>query len=225
MLAALVPFDALTAVVITANVLGGAMALPQVAKLIRTRQVDGVSATWAGVSATVNSWWAVYGFGIGDLGIVPVSIVSVIAYLAIAAALVRFRRTSVGAVLTPMLLGAGAVAVIPAIALVASGWTAAGVTLGTLYGVQLAPAVIAVYRSSDVRGVAAATWALAWVEAALWGVYGFARADLGLLTLAVTGGAMSSLVLLRLFARRPLRTTGNDTVADDRVGELALSPA
>jgi hypothetical protein len=46
---------------------------------------------------------------------------------------------------------------------------------------------------------------IAFVEATLWGVYGFARADAGLVTLAATGLAMSTLVLVRLLLRRPRR--------------------
>ena len=81
-------FSILTLVVVAANVLGGAMAFPQAAKLLQSRRVDGVSPSWAAISATVNAWWSAYGLGVGDVGIVPVSVVSVMAYLAIAVALV-----------------------------------------------------------------------------------------------------------------------------------------
>ncbi len=50
-----------------------------------------------------------------------------------------------------------------------------------------------------------ATWAIAFAEAVLWGVYGTARADVGLVTLAATGVLMSTLVLVRLVLRRPRR--------------------
>lgn len=195
----------LTVVVVAANVLGGAMALPQAAKLARSRRVDGVSAAWAGISAAVNAWWVAYGFGIGDLGIVPVSAVSVIAYVAIAVCLVRFGPDRALRTTTVAVLSGTGIAAIPLAVLLAEGWGAAGVVLGTLYGVQLSPAVVAVYRAPDVSGVSAATWSLAFLEAAAWGVYGFARLDPGLLTLAATGLAMSALVLLRLYVRRPRR--------------------
>lgn len=193
----------LTTVVIAANVLGGAMALPQAIKLVRSRRVDGVSALWAGISATVNAWWAVYGLGIGDISIVPVSIVSVMAYLAIAVALVRFG--SAPSLRSASIVAGSAVLIsaVPALALVIGGWATAGIVLGALYGVQLSPAVVAVYRAPDVSGVSAATWAIAFAEAVLWGVYGIARLDIGLITLAATGLAMSTLVLARLVLRRP----------------------
>lgn len=199
--------SSLTVVVIAANVLGGAMALPQALKLVRSRRVNGVSAVWAGVSATVNAWWAGYGLGMGDVSIVPVSVVSVMAYLAIAAALVRFGPPTRWRTIAGMVASSAAVGLVPAAALALGGWATAGVVLGALYGVQLSPAVVAVYRAPDVSGVATATWGIAFAEAGLWGVYGTARLDVGLLTLAATGLLMSALVLARLFLRRPRRRT------------------
>ena len=198
----------LTVVVVAANVLGGAMALPQALKLVRSRRVDGVSPVWAGISAAVNGWWVAYGLGAGDLGIVPVSVVSVTAYLAIAAYLVRFGPAPAARTTAVVAASALAVAAIPLLPLAIGGWAAGGVALGALYGVQLSPAVVAVHRAPDVSGVSATTWALAFLEAALWGVYGFARLDVGLLSLAATGIAMSALVLVRLFVRRPRRHPG-----------------
>lgn len=200
------PSYLLPLVVIVANVLGAAMALPQAAKLHQRQRVDGVSPSWAAISATVNGWWAVYGIGVGDLGIVPVSVVSVMAYLAIAISLVRFGRGSAWRTSGAMVATAVAIGVVPAIAVATAGWTTAGVVLGLLYGIQLSPAVVTVYRAADVSGVSAATWLLAFFEAILWGVYGLARVDAGLLSLALAGVAMSGLVLARLFVRRPRRT-------------------
>ncbi len=184
-------------VVALATVLGGATALPQACRLVLTRQVAGVSSTWAGISVAVNSWWIAYGIGIADRAIVPVAVVSVFAYFAIAASLIRFsidRRSTVVA------MGVGTFgALLPLPALALGGWPAAGIALGAIYGIQLSPAVIEVYRSHDVAGVAAATWVLTWTEALLWGVYGFPRRDLGLLALAATGMLLSSAVLVRLF--------------------------
>lgn len=211
----------LTAVVIAANVLGGAMAIPQARKLLRSRRVEGVSPVWAAVSVTVNAAWVPYGIAVGDLGIVPVSVVSVVAYLAIAIGICRFGSATPLRVIMPMIASSVAVLAVPALVLVARGWAAAGVALGLLYGVQLAPAVVAVYRNADVSGVSAATWVIAFVEAALWGVYGLGRLDAGLVSLAASGMIMASLVLARLVVRRPRRSR----VGDAAYGGLGLSPA
>lgn len=211
--------NALTLVVIAANVLGAAMALPQAAKLLESRRVEGISPIWAAVSATVNAWWAAYGIGVGDLGIVPVSAVSVMAYLAIVVGLFRFGTTPALPLAIRLSIGSAAVAVVPVAAYLLGGWPTAGIALGALYGVQLSPAVVAVYRAADVSGVSAATWAIALAEALLWGVYGFARLDAGLLTLAATGTVMSVLVLARLFVRRPRHDRA------DEFAPLGFSPA
>lgn len=194
-----------TLVVVAANVLGAAMAAPQVHKLVRTRQVAGVSITWATSSATVNTWWGVYGIGTHDLGIVPVSVVSVLCYLTITLFVVRHGPVRGRALALPAAPVAATLALLPAAALWLDGWAAAGVTLGLLYGIQLLPAVVGVYRAVDVSGVSVATWLLAVAEAILWGVYGWWNLDAGLLALAATGTTMSLLVLARLFLRRPRR--------------------
>lgn len=212
-------FDLLTWAVIAANVLGAAMAVPQAGKLLRSRHVAGVSPGWAGMSAAVNAWWGVYGIGVREWSIVPVSFVAVMAYLVIAVAVVRFGTTAPRAVLVPMAARVVAVGVVPVVALVVGGWVTAGIALGALYGVQLCPAVVEVYRAADVSGVSVATWAMALAEALLWGVYGIARLDIGLMTLAATGTIMSSVVLARLFVRRPRR--GPSTVYSGL--DLALS--
>lgn len=207
--------DTLTWTVIAANILGAAMAVPQAVKLLRSRHAAGVSPGWAGMSATVNAWWGAYGLGVGEWSIVPVSFVSVMSYLVIAVAIVRYRAGSATSVLLPLGASTVLIGLVPVAALALGGWATAGVTLGALYGVQLSPAVVEVYRSVDVSGVSVATWAMALVEALLWGVYGIARLDAGLLALAITGTIMSSVVLVRLAMRRPRRDRRDDYVGID----------
>lgn len=207
-------------VVVSANVLGAAMAVPQARRLLRERSAAGVSVVWAGASVTVNAWWIPYGVGVGDLGIVPVSAVSVMSYLVIVVAIGRFSLRSTWATFRPAAATAVGLSAVPTIVLLTAGWAATGVVLGALYGVQLAPAVVAVYRSVDVSGVSPATWLIAFVEAGLWGGYGAMVVDVGLLALSATGVAMSSLVLARLFVRRPRRRPGRATT-----GTIAWAPA
>lgn len=192
----------LTLVVLMANFLGAAMAMPQARKLLRTRQVAGVSLTWAAVSIAVNAGWAIYGVAVAELAIVPVSIISVGSYAVIGATVVRCSATPARQLVAGAAPATFAVTAIPVLALLVGGWSTAGIALGALYGVQLSPAVVAVYRAADVSGVSIATWVIAFAEAALWGIYGWAGIDVGLLTLAGTGVVMSSLVLARLLLGR-----------------------
>lgn len=193
----------LTYVVIAANVLGGAMAVPQALKIIALGRSEGVSPIWAVASVTVNAGWMVYAVGVSDWGIFPVSVVSVMAYLVIVASVLRHATARRRRVATSMAAASAVITAIPLVAFLLGGWVAAGLALGTLYGIQLSPAVVAVYRAYDVSGVSLATWVIAIVEATLWGIYGLARLDAGLIALATTGTLMSALVLLRLFVRRP----------------------
>ncbi len=192
-------------VVALANILGGAVAIPQAAKLIRHRRVEGVSALWAGSSVGVNAWWIAYGVGAGESSwaIIPVGVISTVAYLLISINLVRFSTRTSQAAIYSLVIPAVIGATLPFPAFLLGGWPATGVTLGTIYGVQLLPAVIAVYRASDLRGISTATWLMAWTEALLWGLYGFGPRDPGILTFATTGLVMSSAVLAALLFRRP----------------------
>ncbi len=192
-------------VVALANVLGGAVAIPQAARLVRHRNVAGVSAFWAGSSIGLNAWWIAYGIGAGDgsWAIIPVGVISTISYLLISSSLVRFTNRPRSAVLASLAMPAAIGAVLPIPAFLIGGWPATGVALGSIYGLQLLPAVLAVYRAHDLSGVSVSTWIMAWSEALLWGLYGFGPRDAGILTFATTGMVMSSTVLVGLFIKRP----------------------
>lgn len=192
-----------TLVIIAANVIGAAMAFPQAWRVLRHRQIAGVSPTWAAVSVTTNAWWVVYALAIGNPAIIPVAGISVIGYAAIVVGLARQGALGDGFGLA---LGSSvAVALVPLAALQLGGWPIAGLSLGLLYAVQLSPAVITAIRASDLLGVATGTWIVAAVESVLWGVYGAARGDLGLISLAVVGIIMSTIVLTRVARFRALR--------------------
>ena len=181
--------------VIVATVLGSGMALPQARRIVRTRRVDGVSATWIGVSAALNGWWFAYALATSLWALVAVSIASLLLYSVMAAAYVASTgRTGLGG----LALGAFGLGMIPLPFLVAGGWTVAGVVIGLSYGIQLLPAVIAACRTSALAGVSGVTWAIAWVESVIWLLYGFAIGDAALLLAGVVGVAMSSVIIGRL---------------------------
>lgn len=184
-----------TVVVILANAIGAAMAIPQAIRVIRTRRVEGVSLTWAAMSVVNNAWWVIYAIGVGNLAIIPVAAICIAGYLVIIAGLLLFGAnhqplTAIGA--------AVAIGLAPFAALQIGGWAAAGIVLGLLYAVQLAPAVSSAVRNTDLTGISVGTWIIAFVEAALWGIYGTGRADLGLISMAATGVVMSAVVLYQV---------------------------
>ena len=196
----------LNATVLCATVLGSGMAFPQARKIFRTGRVEGVSAAWAGVSAALNSWWLVYGVSEGVWAVVPVSVLSLALYLLIAALIVRNAGPSS---LTAIVRGAIALGVVPVPFLLIGGWELAGTVVGLCYGLQLLPAVVEAYRSSDLAGIATGTWVIALVESGLWLAYGSVVADPALIAGGASGMAMSALILARLVAvdarRRAIR--------------------
>jgi len=185
----------LNLLVLVATVLGSWMAFPQARRIARTREVDGVSATWIGVSLGINAWWLTYGLAEHVWALVPVSAVSLVLYGVMA----HGYLAAVGrAALPGFSLGMFGLGMIPLPFLVFGGWASAGVVVGLCYGVQLLPAVIASCRTSVLTGVSAATWLIAWVEAAVWLAYGLGVGDTALMIAGAVGAAMSSVILGRL---------------------------
>ncbi len=186
-----------TIMIVVANVMGAGMAYPQASKLIRTGNTRGVSGVWAGVSLTMNIWWLAYGLANDLWGLVPVSGIAAVLYVAIIVAYLRsVGRSAVGGVV----LGAVVLGLVPAPFLAFGGWTVAGLAIGLCYGMQLVPAVFAACRTRELHGVAPSTWIMAWIEAVIWTAYGLFVVDTALLAGGISGAVMASLILGRLAA-------------------------
>jgi uncharacterized protein with PQ loop repeat len=185
----------LNLIVVAATLLGSWMAFPQARRIARTRRVDGVSSTWIGVSLAINGWWLTYGLVVGVWALVPVSMVSLLLYGVMGWYYVR----SVGRPALPGLaLGVFGLGMVPLPFLFVGGWALAGVAVGLSYGVQLLPAVVASLRTSVLSGVSSATWIIAFVEAALWLVYGLGVGDLALTLAGAVGMAFAAIIVTRL---------------------------
>lgn len=193
-----------TIMIVVANVMGAGMAYPQASKLIRTGNTRGVSGVWAGVSLTMNIWWLAYGLANDLWGLVPVSGVAAVLYLAI---IVAYLRSAGHTALGGVALGVFVLGMAPAPFLVVGGWTVAGLAIGLCYGMQLVPAVVAVCRTRELNGIAPSTWIMAWVEAVIWVVYGLFVVDAALLAGGASGAVMASVILGRLAVtgHRPFR--------------------
>lgn len=185
----------LNSLVVIATILGSWMAFPQARRLARTCRVEGVSATWIGVSLAINGWWLSYGLAAGVWALVPVSSISLVLYATMA--FVYFSAAGRTA-MVPFALGFGVLGMIPLPFLLVGGWELAGIAVGLSYGVQLLPAVVAACRTRDLVGVSASTWLIALVESGLWLVYGIGVSDIALTLAGTVGVAMASVILARL---------------------------
>jgi uncharacterized protein with PQ loop repeat len=190
---------ALPILLVVANVLGVGMIVPQVARLHRHRCADGVSGSWIGVGITLNLWWLAYGIHEGLWGLLPVSSGAFLLYSIIAAQLIAIGGWPARQQLLfgSLVLGAG-----PLPFLLLDGWSAAGAAIGLSYGVQFVPAAASAMRASTVAGVSASTWTMAWIEAAIWLLYGVEVNDRALLFGGGGGLAVASLILV-LLALKP----------------------
>jgi uncharacterized protein with PQ loop repeat len=185
----------LTFLAVTASVLGSGMAFPQALRMFRTGTTEGVSSTWIGVSLAINAWWTAYALTVSLWALLPVSVVSFLLYAWIAAI---YTRACGRAALPGMLVGGFVLGMAPLPALVFGGWEVAGVAIGLSYGLQLAPAVIASYRTDALDGVAPGTWIISFVEAALWVAYGFGVSDPALVAGGAAGVLMAGAIIARL---------------------------
>ncbi len=171
--------------------------VPQTVKLIRTRDTEGVSATWPALGFVVNLGWFVYMIA-QQLWVATLApFVTFLSYLVVLWALRRAGRSlQVGA------WRAGAWGVVLVAIGVVAGWAAFGVALGLSIGVQLSPSVWTAYRTPDPSGVSPLTWWIGLAEALLWGYYGLYNRDAGIITFGVVATVAAVLMLARYYATR-----------------------
>lgn len=185
----------LTVLLVIANVMGAGMIVPQVVRLHRSRSADGLSGIWVGVGIAMNCWWTAYGLAESLWGILPVSILAALLYLVMAGQYVGLLGR---AGIRPILIGLFGLALLPVPFLLVSGWDAAGLVVGLAYAVQFTPAAVAAVRADDLRGVSPTTWTMAWIEAAIWVVYGISENDPALLVGGAGGAVASAVILFRI---------------------------
>lgn len=189
-----------TVALVAATVLAGLSLIPQIVKLIRTRDPAGVSATWPAVGLVINCGWSAY---LVHQGLWPASISALLMVTFYAVVMWALRRAG-----TPLrhslwrgVVWAAALVVIT----LTAGWFALGAVLGLSQFLQVAPALYTAYRTHRPTGIAPATWWIAGTEGTLWGYYGWFHADVPVMIFAATYVTTAALMLGRYHAvvRRP----------------------
>lgn len=191
----------LSLLLVTANVFGVAMIIPQVVRLHTSRSADGVSLAWIGVSIAMNGWWTAYAIDAELWGLLPVSVGGASMYLIMTGQMIGLRGAGA---FGPLLFGLLILGMIPLPFFFIGGMAAAGLAAGLCYGGQFLPAVVTALRSATLHGLSPATWFMAWVEAVVWIIYGATSSDEALLVGGVGGTVASTVILARLVtSRRP----------------------
>ncbi|MEX1038012.1 MAG: PQ-loop domain-containing transporter [Acidimicrobiia bacterium] len=183
--------------IILATISTVAFLLPQIVKLVRTSDSDGVSTTWPALGFVINAGWCIYMIAQGLWVAAFAPFFTFLAYGVTVWALLRTGRD----LSASYVRGAAAATLLTAIAII-GGWEVLGVFLGISYGVVLTPSIWTAYRTSIPSGISALTWWIGLIEAVLWGYYGWFHSDRGILTFMVVGIVGCGLMLLRYYATR-----------------------
>jgi uncharacterized protein with PQ loop repeat len=185
---------ALVALVV-ATVLAGISLIPQIVKLIRTRDPSGVSPTWAAIGFVTNVAWCAY---LIHEGLWPASISTflIVAFYGVVMWALGRAGRRLG---SSLWRGAVWMAVLVWVT-IEHGWFVMGVILGASQFLQVAPAIWTAYRTRRPSGIAPGTWWIAGVEGILWGYYGWFHADIPIMIFSVTYFASAVLMLARYYA-------------------------
>lgn len=158
-----------TAIGIAGTLLAFAYTVPQLSKLMRGSSAAGISVAALANSTISGIAWTVFGIVEGD---VWVALPAFVALPATAGALVLAWRSG-GARTRMWLPVAWAAVILTATALVpVLGHLPITAVLGCSVALLITPAAVTAWRSHDVSGIAAATWAMLIVDALVCGAYG-----------------------------------------------------
>lgn len=190
----------------TATALAGVLLIPQIVRLLRTRETAGVAVTWAALGCVGNATWAVY---LGITGVWLAAIAPALAVLAYALIVGLVAPTSGGGWLPlslTYLVGLIAIGHF-------GGLGRLGVTLAIVPAVHVAPQVAEVYREANPIGMSPSTWILSVAAAGLWMVYGSMVGSVAVTGYGLVRGSVSGLVLFGWWmTNRPSRRVASGDV-------------
>lgn len=168
---------------------------PQFHRIRTTGRAQGVSMSWAALTATSNLAWLGY-FVASDLwsGTIPVGSSALLA-TAICWALTQIGQSPV----RPALIAAGWAIVLGGSAAL-GGTTALGAVLAVAFAIQMIPSLWVAVKSPSREGISRSTWFLVAGEVSCWGVVGLLENRIPLLVLGVIG-TTSAAIMLTLSAR------------------------
>ena len=174
--------------------------LPQLVRLLRSRNAHGVSVDSAATSSVVSFAWATYGALTQQLAVVLASGSSALVFAMVALGAVRFGRSPRELRMAPLwlacLLAAGLVRGVHGLALL----------LSVSVLIANGPQVRVAWGERDLSGLSLGTWLLSLAEAVAWGTYGLIAGDRSILVYGVLHFLTSgTIVILRLVKGRGSR--------------------
>ena len=186
-------------------IIGLVRALPQLIRLLRTRDAHGVSLDTATTSCVVSSAWMTYGILTGQFAVALASGLAAGVYFLIAVFAVIFGRRIGEVHAAPYWLA------IVIVVTVAFGSPGLGIVLAVGALVANLPQVIVAYRESDLTGLSPSTWALTASDGAVWTLYGIVTGDIPILVNNVFQFSTSAAILVRRIAWSRARPQPSET--------------
>ena len=172
-------------------VIGLVRALPQLVRLLRTKDAHGVSLDTATTSCVVSAAWMTYGILTGQFAVGLASGLAGGVYLLIAVFALFFGRHIREVRAAPYWL-----AIVTVVTLV-FGSSGLGIVLAVGALVANLPQVLVAYRESDLTGLSPSTWALTAADGAVWTLYGVVTGDIPILVNNVFQFSTSAAIVVR----------------------------
>ena len=172
-------------------IIGLVRALPQLIRLLRTRDAHGVSLDTATTSSVVSSAWMTYGILTDQFAVALASGLAGAVYFLIAVFAVVFGRRMGEVRAAPYWL-----AIVVGVT-VAFGPAGLGIILAVGALVANLPQVIVAYREADLTGLSPTTWALTASDGAVWTLYGIVTGDIPILVNNVFQFSTSAAIVVR----------------------------
>jgi hypothetical protein len=175
-----------------ATVIATCGAAPQVRKLIRTRDIAGLSVSCAMLGIGTEVAWCAYAAQGRLWMVLPEACLMLVANAVLATMLVRLGSTCRRAAMAAATWAAAIATVF-----VAGGAGALAGLLGFGYTVQAVPSVWTAYRTHVPSGIAPLRWWLLGAEGLLWGVYAVQHRDPAIISFACVSVCAATAIVLR----------------------------
>ena len=176
------------------SVIGLVRALPQLLRLVRTRDAHGVSVDTAATSSFVSFGWATYGVLTDQLPVTLATGSSGIVFALITLLSLRLGRSVRELRTAPVWLG---VLVVVGVTMEAGGL---GVLLPLSVLVANLPQLVVAYRESDLTGLSLPTWVLSVSDGLVWALYALVASDTAILAFGVLQLVTSGAIVVRRWA-------------------------
>jgi uncharacterized protein with PQ loop repeat len=183
--------DATAALGGVGTLVGLVRALPQLFRLLRTRDAHGVSLDTAATSSVVSFGWATYGLLTDQLAVTLATGSSGVVFAVITVVALGLGRRIGELRAAPIWL---VVLVVTSVSAEAGGL---GVVLPVSVLVANIPQLVVAYREDDLTGLSLTTWLLSVSDGAVWTVYALVTGDVAILVFGVLQLTTSGAIALR----------------------------